>query len=161
MGVTVAVVRGRTATTCPTRALRAWLEAAGITEGAIFRSIVKGGHVRSTRLSDKAVAGVVKAYAKRPELDAADFSGDHALPVRPDYWADDGTALYKTPTGAMWHGKWEIKNTLCADWKERPNNPCTRYDKTGDTVSVLDSASGQTRAKIVKTAPGNAEKLAP
>ena len=47
------------------------------------------------------------------------------------YWAEDGTALYKTPTGAMWHGKWEIKgNTLCADWKERPNNPCTRFDKT-------------------------------
>ena len=78
------------------------------------------------------------------------------------YWAEDGTALYKTPTGAMWHGKWEIKgNTLCADWKERPNNPCTRYDKTGDTVSVLDAVSGQTRAKIVKSAPGNAEKLAP
>ena len=78
------------------------------------------------------------------------------------YWAEDGTALYKTPTGAMWQGKWEIKgNTLCADWKERPNNPCTRYDKTGDAVSVLDSVSGQTRAKIVKTAPGNAEKLAP
>jgi hypothetical protein len=78
------------------------------------------------------------------------------------YWAEDGTALYKTPTGATWHGKWEIKgNTLCADWKERPNNPCTRYDKTGDAVTVLDAATGQTRAKIVKTAPGNAEKLAP
>jgi hypothetical protein len=36
--------------------------------------------------------------------------------------AEDGTALYKTPTGAMWHGKWEIKgNTACADWKEKPN----------------------------------------
>jgi hypothetical protein len=78
------------------------------------------------------------------------------------YWAEDGTALYKTPSGAMWHGKWEIKgNTLCADWKERPNNPCTRYEKTGDAVTVLDAASGQTRAKIMKTAPGNAEKLAP
>ena len=21
------------------------------------------------------------------------------------YWAEDGTALYKTPTGALWHGK--------------------------------------------------------
>ena len=78
------------------------------------------------------------------------------------YWADDGTALYKTPTGAMWHGKWEIKgNTACTDWKEKPNNPCVRYDKTGDTVSVLDAVSGQTRAKVVKTAPGNAEKLEP
>ena len=23
------------------------------------------------------------------------------------YWAEDGTALYKTPTGALWHGKRE------------------------------------------------------
>jgi hypothetical protein len=78
------------------------------------------------------------------------------------YWADDGTALYKTPTGAMWHGKWEVKgNTNCTDWKERPNTACTRYDKAGDVVTVIDATSGQVRAKIVKTAPGNAEKLAP
>jgi glycine/D-amino acid oxidase-like deaminating enzyme len=50
------------------------------------------------------------------------------------YWAEDGTALYKTPTGVMWHGKWEIKgNTACTDWKEKPNNPCMSYDKTGDS----------------------------
>jgi hypothetical protein len=78
------------------------------------------------------------------------------------YWAADGTALYKTPTGALWHGKWQIKgNTACIDWKEKPNNACDRFDKTGDTVTVLDAASGQTRAKVVKTAAGNAEKLAP
>src|SRR5215204_750849 len=78
------------------------------------------------------------------------------------YWADDGTALYKTPTGPIWHGKWETKgNTLCADWRERPNNPCTRWDKTGEAVTIFDAASGQTRAKVVRTAPGNAEKLAP
>ena len=78
------------------------------------------------------------------------------------YWAADGTALYKTPTGAMFHGKWEIKgNTLCVDWKERPNNACVRYDKVGDTVTVIDATSGETRAKIVKTAEGNAEKLSP
>jgi len=78
------------------------------------------------------------------------------------YWAEDGTALYKTPTGAIWHGKWEIKgNTACTDWKEKPNNSCVRYDKAGDAVSIIDAVSGQTRAKVVKTAPGNTEKLAP
>ena len=49
-----------------------------ITEGTLFRPVAKGGHVRSTRLSDKAVASVGKAYAKRLGLDAADFSG-HSL----------------------------------------------------------------------------------
>ncbi len=78
------------------------------------------------------------------------------------YWAEDGTALFKTASGAIMHGKWEVKgNTNCAEWKERPNAGCTRYDKVGDVITVIDVASGQARAKIVKTALGNAEKLAP
>jgi hypothetical protein len=78
------------------------------------------------------------------------------------YWAADGTALYKTPMGVMWHGKWEIQgNTLCPNWKEKPNSPCARYDKTGDTIMIVDTLSGKTRAKVVKTAVGNAEKLKP
>jgi len=65
------------------------------------------------------------------------------------YWAPDGTALYKTPMGVMWHGKWEIKgNTLCPNWKEKPNSPCARYDKTGDTIMIVDALRG----KVVKTA---------
>jgi hypothetical protein len=48
-----------------------------------------------------------------------------------------------------------------ADWNEKPNHPCVHYDKTGNTVTVRDALSGQTRATVVKTASGNAEKLAP
>ena len=78
------------------------------------------------------------------------------------YWAEDGTAIYKTPTGAMWTGTWQMKgDMLCTEWKQRPPAPCGRWDKTGETVSIIDSATGQTRAKVVKTAPGNAEKLSP
>ena len=78
------------------------------------------------------------------------------------YWAADGTALYKTPMGVMWHGKWEIKgDTLCPNWKEKPNSPCARYDKTGDTIMIVDTRSGKARAKVAKTAVGNAEKLNP
>jgi hypothetical protein len=78
------------------------------------------------------------------------------------YWNADGTALYKTASGSIMHGTWQIKdNTLCAVWKERPNTGCVRYDKVGDVVTVIDAASGQVRAKISKIAPGNAEKLAP
>ena len=62
----------------------------------------------------------------------------------------------------MFHGKWEIKgNTLCVEWKERPNTGCIRYDKMGDTVTAFDAKSGELRAKILKTAMGNVEKLAP
>jgi len=57
--------------------------------------------------------------------------------------AADGTALNKTPKGETWHGTWVIKeNTACIDWKERPNNPCTKYDKNGATVTFISSASG-------------------
>jgi hypothetical protein len=78
------------------------------------------------------------------------------------YWGDDGTALYKTPAGVVMHGKWEVKgNTNCTEWKERPNTGCVRYDKVGDAVTVIDVNTGQVRAKILKTVPGNAEKLAP
>jgi len=94
------------------------------------------------------------------EATAASSSGQAGQVVI--YWAEDGTALYKTPSGAVMHGKWEIKgNTNCTDWKERPNTACVRYDMNGDVVTVIDSVSGQIRAKIMKTAPGNAEKLAP
>jgi hypothetical protein len=93
------------------------------------------------------------------ETTAASSSGQAGQAVI--YWAEDGTALYKTPSGAIMSGKWEIKaNTNCVEWKERPMG-CVRYDKNGDVITVIDVASGQVRAKIQKTAPGNAEKLAP
>jgi len=42
-GQTIAIVRGSVA--CPVAALKAWLEAAGITAGPIFCSVKKGGAV--------------------------------------------------------------------------------------------------------------------
>ena len=78
------------------------------------------------------------------------------------YYANDGTALFKTAKGPIMHGKWAIKdNTACVDWKEVPNNACSKYDKQGETVTVINTATGQPRGKIVKTAAGNAEKIAP
>jgi hypothetical protein len=78
------------------------------------------------------------------------------------YWGTDGTALFKTASGTIMHGTWELKdNTNCTVWKERPNTGCVRYDKNGDTVTVIDATSGQVRAKILKTSPGNVEKLTP
>jgi hypothetical protein len=78
------------------------------------------------------------------------------------YWAADGTALFKTANGTILHGTWVIKdNTNCSEWKERPGSGCVRYDKTGDTITSIDAASGKVRAKVVKVVAGNAEKLSP
>jgi integrase len=45
---------------------------------AIFRPIDKGGTVRTSRLTDRSVANIVKAYATAAGFDAATFSG-HSL----------------------------------------------------------------------------------
>jgi hypothetical protein len=135
----------------------------GVTGRAIIIAIGVVGLIGSAFAADMTGADL-KAFLSGNttylETTAASATGKPGQGVI--YWAADGTSLYKTPSGAIWHGKWEIKgNTACTDWKEKPNNPCVRYDKTGDTVTIIDTASGQTRAKVVKTAAGNAEKLAP
>ena len=63
---------------CPVTALKAWLEAAAITEGAVFRPIAKGGRIQATRLTDRSVADIVKAHAQRAGLDPRLFAG-HSL----------------------------------------------------------------------------------
>ena len=76
-GRTVAVPFGLAPETCPVRALRAWLDAAGIQGGNVLRSVDRWGRVGAA-LSDRAVALVVKAHAAAAGLDAAAFSG-HSL----------------------------------------------------------------------------------
>ena len=76
IGRTIAIPRGDVA--CPVKALRAWLEAAAIDAGPIFRPIDKAGTVRTSRLTCRSVANFVKAYAARAGFDASTFSG-HSL----------------------------------------------------------------------------------
>ena len=75
-GAVIAIVRGKIA--CPVAALTAWLDAAEITEGPLFRPIRRGGHVQPARLTDRSVANIVKQHAERAGLDPALFSG-HSL----------------------------------------------------------------------------------
>jgi hypothetical protein len=118
--------------------------------GSAWAAELSGADIK-TFLSDKT------AYLDASEASAAGQAGQVII-----YWAANGTALYKTPAGALMHGTWVVKgDTNCTEWKERPNTGCVRYDKAGDIVSVIDVASGKVRAKITKTAPGNVEKLGP
>ena len=75
-GAIVAVPEGRRLT--PLIHLRTWLAAAGITEGPIFRPFWKGGRIREARLSDHAVACIIKARALAAGLDPARYAG-HSL----------------------------------------------------------------------------------
>ena len=75
-GQTIAVPRGIKLR--PVEALDAWLVAAGIAAGPIFRPVNKGGRVLPDRLTDRSVALVVKHRAAAAKLDPALFSG-HSL----------------------------------------------------------------------------------
>jgi integrase len=63
---------------CPVRSVRAWLDAAGVSEGPIFRAVDRHGHVGAARLSDRAVALVVQRTVASIGLDATRFAG-HSL----------------------------------------------------------------------------------
>jgi len=58
--------------------LTTWLNTANITEGALFRSIKKGGALQPTALTSRSVANIVKQYAGLAGLTVDDFSG-HSL----------------------------------------------------------------------------------
>jgi site-specific recombinase XerD len=75
-GHEIAVPRGSRA--CPVAALRAWLSAAGIEDGPLFRRLRRGGHVTEDAISPRTIATVVKTYAALAGLDPDRFAG-HSL----------------------------------------------------------------------------------
>jgi integrase len=60
------------------QALQEWLAAAGIAAGPIFRAVDRHGNIAAARLSDRAVANIVKRAAAAAGLDPADYAG-HSL----------------------------------------------------------------------------------
>jgi integrase len=58
--------------------VRDWLDRAGITSGPVFRPIDRHGTMAERRLSDQAVALIVKRAATSAGLDASGLSG-HSL----------------------------------------------------------------------------------
>lgn len=77
-GRVIAVPRGRSANACPVEAVRAWLAAANIEAGPVFRSVAKGGAISAARLTAQSVSLVIKRHAQAMGLPAEKFSG-HSL----------------------------------------------------------------------------------
>lgn len=63
---------------CPVKALKRWLRASGIKEGAVFRKVLKSGRVARGALNPRTVAEIVKAKALAAGLDPSEYSG-HSL----------------------------------------------------------------------------------
>jgi integrase len=77
-GATLAIPFGSTLATCPVRALRAWLDAATLATGPVFRPVNRHGGLGPDRLTAQSVALVVKRAARLAGLDADRLSA-HSL----------------------------------------------------------------------------------
>jgi len=75
-GEVVPVIRGNG--NCPVQAVRAWLEATGITEGPVFRRVGKGRKVFPAGLTPFSISEIVKRYAGLAGFTADEFAG-HSL----------------------------------------------------------------------------------
>jgi len=63
---------------CPVKSLQGWLEASTITSGPIFRPMTKGNQVQAQRLSESAVACIIKERAEVVGITSEGVSG-HSL----------------------------------------------------------------------------------
>jgi len=63
---------------CPVRVLRAWLDAAKIESGPVFRAVTRTGRLSDGALDDRAVARLVKRAVARVGLDPSRVAG-HSL----------------------------------------------------------------------------------
>lgn len=77
-GRKIGVPFGRSEETCPVLALAAWLEAAGLTTGPIFRAVDRAGRVGPKPLSAQMVRLVVLRTAKAAGIDPKNL-GAHSL----------------------------------------------------------------------------------
>jgi integrase len=77
-GAEIAIPFGTSDRTCPVVTLKAWLKAAGIQAGPIFRSVSRHGLLGLARLSDRDVARVVKGAVATVGYDPDAYAG-HSL----------------------------------------------------------------------------------
>jgi integrase len=77
-GRKIGIPYGSNPETCPVRTVQVWIEQGAITEGPLFRSINRHGHLGPGRLPASDVARIVKKLVLRAGLDAAKYAG-HSL----------------------------------------------------------------------------------
>ncbi len=79
----------------PVEHIETWLTAAGITEGPLFRPVLKGGRIQPEALSAFSAAEIVKLYAKRAGFDPASFAGHSLRSGFLTSAAESGASIFK------------------------------------------------------------------
>jgi site-specific recombinase XerD len=74
-GDKVAIPFGEHDDTCPIKALRQWLKAASVKEGAVFRGVDRHGRVATTGLHRDSIAAIFKTAAARAGMTATNIAG--------------------------------------------------------------------------------------
>jgi integrase len=100
---TIAVAYGSEPTTCPVRAVRRWLAAAGIIQGPVFCGLTAQGGLRPVALGDRMVAHIVKRRCKAVGIDPTLVAG-HSL--RRGFATTAARAL-KSDRSIKRHGRWK------------------------------------------------------
>ena len=77
-GARLGIPRGKVEATCPVRALQAWLKAAKINQGPVFRAITRHGTLRQGALSGEAVRLILLKHAE-----LAGIKGTRLEPISP------------------------------------------------------------------------------
>jgi len=77
-GREVGLPSGSSSQTCPVLALRQWLDAAKITDGPVFRSVGRYGHVSRRGLHKDSIGKLLKRAAARAGMNV-DPLGGHSL----------------------------------------------------------------------------------
>ena len=74
-GEKVAIPFGEHEETCPIKALREWLVAAKVTQGAVFRAVDRYSNVAANGLHRDSIAAIFKTAAMRAGMNAANIAG--------------------------------------------------------------------------------------
>jgi integrase len=126
---------------CPIAALQAWLLEAGITEGPVFRPLMKSGKLGEGRISPGAIATIVKQRISEIGLNPNGYSG-HSL-----------RAGFATEAARLGVPKWRIK----AQTGHLSDSTLERYIREGE----LDSSDplNVLSAFAVRESEANAPKV--
>jgi len=108
---------------CPGRAIRAWLDAAGIGSGAMFVRVDKWGHAGKARLNDKHVDTAIKRAAEAAQLADSDYGriSGHSLRA--------GLATTLAKAGAA---SWAIRQIT----RHKSDVMLNRYIRAGGAATV-------------------------
>lgn len=107
IGARVGVAMGSDPSSCPVRALEAWLEASGVTSGPLLRPVVRDV-VLERPLPAAAVNTIVKRAARAVGLESKRYSG-HSLRAG---LATSAAVMGKTDRSIMAQGRWRGRSMV-------------------------------------------------